>query len=61
MIKIKETKEGASIVIPKGIKHRTMLLGIEMMIETIIKESKKDIDVLLEDIKRIYERDNKEE
>lgn len=38
-----------------------MLLGIEMLIEELIKQSSTNltIDDLLYDLKRIYERDNK--
>lgn len=53
---------GAEIHIAKNTPHITMLLGIEMLIEALMKEAtNEDIDSLLEDIKRIYERDNKKE
>lgn len=50
----------AELTIEKGTPHTTMLLGIEMLIETLMKESSTDlnIDVLLNDLKYIYERDN---
>ena len=43
----------------KGIKWATFITGIEMLIECIKENSKVpiDIDDILEDIKRIYERD----
>ena len=61
MITIETIDENnAKLKIEKGTPHTTMLLGIEMLIETLIKD-KPDltIDYLLEEIKRIYERDNK--
>lgn len=50
----------AEINIPKGTKHTTILLGIEMLIESLIEQSSGNltIDDLLDDIKRIYLRDN---
>lgn len=53
---------GASIKISKGTPYTTMLLGAVMLIECLVKEHtpNNDIDFVLEDIKRIYERDNKE-
>lgn len=43
----------------KGIKWATFITGIEMLIECIKENSKVpiDIDDILDDIKRIYERD----
>ncbi len=43
----------------KGIKWATFITGIEMLIECIKENSKVpiDIDDILENIKRIYERD----
>lgn len=64
MITIKTLENNnAEIKIEKGTPHTTMLLGIEMLIETLINESslKLSIDDLLSDIKRIYERDNKKD
>ena len=61
MITIKTVSENnAELTIEKGTPHTTMLLGIEMLIETLMKESSADlnIDVLLSDLKYIYERDN---
>lgn len=59
---IKEKENGeVSLKASKGIKWSTFITGIEMLIE-VIKENTKvpiDIDNILEDIKRIYERDNK--
>ena len=58
-----ETKEndGAELKISKGTPHTTILLGIEMLIESLIQDSSANlnIDDILIDIKRIYERDNK--
>lgn len=49
----------AELHIAKGTPHSTMLLGVEMLIETLMKENtNKNIDDLLSDLKRIYERDN---
>ena len=61
MIKIKTISENnAELFIEKGTPHTTMLLGIEMLIEALMKESSADIDIdtLLNDLKFIYERDN---
>lgn len=51
----------AELHINKGTPHVTILLGIEMLIEELIKQSGSNlnIDDLLYDLKRIYERDNK--
>lgn len=64
MITIKTLENNnAEIKIEKGTPHTTMLLGIEMLIESLMNESslKLSIDDLLSDIKRIYERDNKKD
>lgn len=60
MIIIKtENDNEASINVKKGTPHITMLLGIEMLIEVLLKEvPTQSIDDLLEDLKRIYIRDN---
>lgn len=62
-IKTTEDKYGrAEIIIKKGTPHTTMLLGCEMLIEAIMKESSANItiDFLLDELKRIYIRDNEE-
>lgn len=62
MITIKTIdNNNAELYIDKGTSHVTMLLGIEMLIEELIKQSSSNlnIDDLLCDLKRIYERDNK--
>ena len=65
MITIKTDKTnkhgGAEITIAKGTPYTTMLLGAEMLIECLVKDHtpNNDIDWVLDDIKRIYERDNK--
>ncbi len=63
MITIKTVGENkAEINIKKGTPHTTIILGIEMLVEALIEmdeNSNITIDLLLEDIKRIYERDNK--
>lgn len=67
MITIKTDKNqkygGAVLKIEKGTPYTTVLLGAEMLIEHLVNnhEPKNDIDWVLSDIKRIYERDNKEE
>lgn len=49
----------AEMNISQGTPHSTMLLGIEMLIEAILKEvPSMSIDDVLEDLKRIYIRDN---
>lgn len=66
MITIKTDKNqkhgGAEMKIEKGTPYTTILLGAEMLIEHLVNnhEPKNDIDWVLEDIKRIYLRDNKE-
>lgn len=66
MITIKTNKEnkygGAEVKIAKGTPYTTILLGVEMLIECLVKEHtpNNDINWVLDDIKRIYERDNKE-
>jgi len=60
MITIKTIdKDNAELKIDKGTPGTTMLLGLEMLVEAIIDETKMDIDDVLSDVKRIYERDNK--
>lgn len=65
MIQIKTIKGeneygSAELYVEKGTPHVTFLLGIEMLIEALINESSADltIDRILEDVKRIYLRDN---
>ena len=56
-----EEKENGEIYLKasKGIKWATFITGIEMLIECIKENSKVpiDIDDILENIKRIYERE----
>lgn len=64
MITIKTIdKNNAELNIAKGTPHTTMLLGIEMLIEALIKDSNANlkIDDLLADLRQIYERDNSKE
>ncbi len=63
MITIKTVDDNnATLLVDKGTPYVTMLLGIEMLIETLIEEVEDlTIDSLLADLKRIYERDNKKE
>lgn len=59
-ITIEELENGEiSLKASKGIKWSTFITGIEMLIECIKENSKVpiDIDDILDDIKRIYERD----
>lgn len=63
MITIKTIdKNNAELHIDKGTPHTTILLGIEMLIETLIQESSANFNIsdVLADLKRIYERDHKE-
>lgn len=58
---IEETKNGQIILkADKGIKWSTFITGIEMMIEEIEGNCDLNIDDILRDIKRIYERDKTE-
>lgn len=63
-ITIEEKEDGTiSLEVPKGVKWSTFITGIEMLIE-VIKENAGvpiDIDNILEDIKRIYERNKRDE
>ena len=56
-----EEKENGEVYLKasKGIKWSTFITGIEMLIEVINREVPIDIDDILGDIKRIYERDTK--
>lgn len=57
---IEETKNGQIILkADKGIKWSTFITGMEMMFEEIENQTKLNIDDVLRDIKRIYERDKK--
>ena len=56
---VKEDKYGrAEMTIAKNTPYTTMLLGCEMLIEALIKETGNNIDWVLDDLKRIYIRDN---
>ena len=60
LITIEELENGEiSLKASKGIKWTTFITGIEMLIECIKENSKVpiDIDDILENIKRIYERE----
>lgn len=49
----------ATLHIAKGTPYTTMILGAEMLVEDLLKENPNfTIDNVLEDIKRIYIRDN---
>ena len=66
MITIKTNKEiksgGATLHIEEGTPLNTVILGTEMLIEKILEQfPDRDIDMLLDDIRRIYTRDKKEE
>ena len=59
-ITIEEKESGEiSLKASKGIKWSTFITGIEMLIECIKEAVPINIDDILEDIKIIYERDNK--
>lgn len=63
-IVISEEENGqTSLKADKGIKWATFITGIEMMIDCVVESSEipYDIDAVLADIKRIYERDKEEE
>lgn len=57
-----EEKENGQIILiaDKGIKWSTFITSIEMMIEEIEGNCDLNIDDILRDIKRIYERDKTE-
>lgn len=60
MITIKTIDDNiAELHIEKGTPHVTYLLGIEMLIESLLKQvPTMTIDDVLCDLKRIYKRDN---
>lgn len=59
MITIKTIDENnAEMHMDKGTSYITVLLGIEMLIESLLNETNGNIDDLLSDLKRIYIRDN---
>lgn len=60
MITITSEEEGnkAKVHIQEGTPYSTIILGCEMLAELLIKEGFiNNIDVLLDEIKRLYERD----
>lgn len=62
MITIKNIDDNnAEIKIDKGTKYHDMLLGAVMLIEVLTKDRKNSFEDVIDDIKCIYYRDNKEE
>lgn len=57
---ITECDDEITLFADKGIKWSTFITSIEMMIEEIENQTKLNIDDVLRDIKRIYERDKTE-
>lgn len=57
---ISEDNDDITLKADKGVKWSTFITGIEMLIECIKENSEIPIDIedILADIKRIYERDN---
>ena len=57
---ISEVDDDITLKADKGVKWSTFITGIEMLIECIKENSEVPIDIenILADIKRIYERDN---
>ena len=59
MITIKTIdSNNAELNIKEGTPYTTILLGVELMIEQLVQTTELDIDQILGDLKRIYERDN---
>lgn len=60
MITIKTVdNDKAELIIEKGTPNTTILLGVEMLIEHIVNSNDlMDIDFVLNELKRIYLRDN---
>lgn len=60
MIEIKKTEDcDAVMTIKEGTPCKTILLGIEMLIETLLEIlPTMTVDDILDDVKRIYLRDN---
>ena len=62
MITIKNIDDNnAEIKIDKCTKYHDMLLGAVMLIEVLTKDRKNSFEDVIDDIKCIYYRDNKEE
>ena len=61
MITIETKNDKVELHIDSLTPHQEILLGTEMLIEILQKETQLDIDSILQDIKKIYERDNKKE
>lgn len=60
VITIEEKENEVYLKVSKGLKWATFITGIEMLIELLQEHIKTmSIDDILEDIKRIYERDRK--
>jgi hypothetical protein len=60
MITIKDTGNiGAVIHVDKGTDYHVLLLGAVMLIEVLVKERGNKFEDVMDDIKYIYERDNK--
>ena len=59
-ITITPKEGGTNLRIPKGMPHISLLYGIEMIIEVVLKETNLNvsIDELLADVKELYIRDN---
>lgn len=58
-----EEQENGQVILKanKGVKWTTFITGIEMLIEVIQENMKEpfNIDKILDEVKRIYERDRK--
>lgn len=60
-IKIIQNDDGSVLLkAKKGVNLSTLIVGIEMLIETILVDDsfQGNIDDILDDVKRIYVRDN---
>ncbi len=62
MITIKDIgNERAELKVEKGTSYHEMLLGAEMLIEALVKDRGNIFEDVINDIKRIYEKDLKKE
>ena len=48
------------LIVSKGTPYRNFIVGIEMLIEELKEHTGMNIDDVLDDVKRIYERDKED-
>lgn len=59
MITIRKLEnDQVELTIEENTPYKVFLVGLEMLLEALIKETNMSVDDILSDIKRIYLRDN---